>query len=338
MRLPVPRHLAWAVVPLLAAVAPPERVPGCRDDRGQDRCAAAALADQRALYDAAPIETFAARREPIIRAFFVDGYGRDAGVVALLRPAAAEPRIEVRMPPRDGGTTRRPPLSAPISAAQWESLVYDSRFFDRMLAVQPGEQASICLHSWVVTIEASDQAGRIRRRTEDACRGALTMDYGFVLARAAIAAIPPCALLDPERTRNDVSRLAACATLEGDRAAAALALNAFESPWFNAPQGPDFARAIQPLFSERVDFAWPGLAPVGTAQAASEIWAREAARNRFYPRRVFGETADRVRIEGEILLWQGGTGAPKSVPAMMLWTRETGAGFRLRRLESGTGR
>ncbi|UZK66964.1 hypothetical protein [Sphingomonas sp. M1-B02] len=332
--------LAFAFACLAAAPATAQSAPreaDCRDDSGQDRCLPEAQARQRAAYGVAPIDQVAAAKTVMMRAFFVDGYGRDAALVSFVRAPATEPRVDVRFPKADAGPAEPPSLTATVTAAVWDELVAEGRLFERKLAPAPASaMLSICLHSWVVTVEAVDANGSIRRKTEGACDAGLAVPFAFRLAKAAVAAMPACGLIDPETSRNDITRLGVCTMLGGDRQAAAQALNAYEATWFANPRGPDFARALQYQFHEQVDFAWPGLAPVKGSQAASEVWAREAATHRFRPRRIFGERADRVRIEGSIDLTERVDNAPRrEVPATMTWTRENGFGFRMRRLESG---
>lgn len=52
--------LALATITLLAAATPPH--PKCSDDKDNDRCQPAALAKQRALYEAEEIEQLAKRK------------------------------------------------------------------------------------------------------------------------------------------------------------------------------------------------------------------------------------------------------------------------------------
>lgn len=326
---------ALALLPLASLNA---QAPNCRDDRGQDRCGATSQSKQRAAYGLMPIERLAEQKVHLMRTFFVDGYGNDAGAVTFARAPAQEPRMEVRFArPRNGGVAPAP-LSTIIPVATWDKLVAESADFDRTFAPSAaGGEVNICLHAWVATVEAVDVDGRIRRRTEGACDKGLAMRHAFRLAAAAVEALPACALLDPKKTRNDVTRLAECTLLAGDRAAAAQAYNTFQSTWFENPRGADFARALQYHFFEQVEFAWPGEVPVIGSEKASGIWATRAGEQRFSAQRVYGETANRVRIEGFISVNRGGPdGAPQQVPATMLWTRENGFDFRMRSLTSGT--
>lgn len=318
--------VASFIAAALAMVTPGQRAqtPDCRDDRGQDRCESAEQAKQRARYGVEPAEKMAERRTPMMRAFFVDGYGGDAGLVTFLRPPAEEPRVEWRGTTASGApaTTQ---LSAIVPVTTWDAQEEEGRLFDRPLV--PVKTVGVCLHAWVVTVEAVDGRGAVRRRTEGACGDGPVVRYGFRLAAAAAASIPACAVLDPDRTRNDLTRLADCGKLAGDRAAAAQALNTLRSPWVLNPRGADFARPLAHLFFDFAEIAWPGEAPVTGMMPAAEFWATRMAQGGLFIRRVTGETADRVRVDA-VFSGRGGS----SVPLSMIWTRESGFGFRLRRL------
>lgn len=324
---------ALVVAGAAAAQAPPATQ--CRDDNGRDRCGEAAVAAMLATYGVAPAGRMAKDGALVMRAFLIDGYGRDAGLVSIVRPPAEEPRAEFYVTDRSG----TPALSAVLPLAAWRRLVEAGRLFDRALAppvpvaAGPGRvppPPAMCLHSWVARVEAVDARGVVRHRTENGCDGGLAIAFAFDLAREAVAAMPACALLDAERTRNDVTRLSECTMLRGDRQAAAEALNAFNTTWFANPRGPDFARSLQYLFDDQAVLEWPGDAVVKGSQAASVAWATRAADSPFFPSRIVGESGDRVRIEGRILQGlRSGTGAkPVEHPMTMMWTRR-GSAFRL---------
>jgi hypothetical protein len=308
----------------------------CTDDNGRDRCAAEAQEKQQNAYGVDGIDDLAVKGAQVIRAYFVDGYGRDAGLVNFVRGPASEPRVEWLQAHSDGAGTPRALLSGVVSLATWEALQADGRTFDRQLAPQPDAGPSICLHSWVVRVETVDARGKSHRSTQSACDPGLAVEYGFKVAKAAVESLPSCALLDPERTRNDVTRLSDCTLLTGDRAAAAQAFNIFRTPWFANPRGPDFARPLQYLFYDRAEISWPGIPPVTGSEAASKLWTEQAAEGFFAPSRVHGETPDRVRIEGTIIFVGRPGGNERRVPVTMIWTRENGFGFRLRSLIAGS--
>ncbi|KSB90231.1 hypothetical protein AS593_20260 [Caulobacter vibrioides] len=300
------------------------------------KASAAAIKDPFVRQGGAPLETLAANKARVMRAAFVDGYDRDAGVIAFIRAPGEEPRVEVRM-----GSTR--PLTAVVSARAWNDLVQAGAVFDRDLQPRPPANPAtaplFCLHPWSATVEAVDADGRIRRKAGGSCPIEPTLAYAFAarLAQAAVAEMPACAMID-DRDLGPVRQLAQCGLLSGDRAAAAEALNVWNTPWFANPRGPDFARSQAYLFHDKIRLAWPGEAPVEGPIRAAEVWAAKAGEARFQVRRVHGETADRVRMEGAIQV-DGpldAYGAKPRIPMTILWTRENGFGFRVRDLIAET--
>lgn len=200
----------------------------CMDDDLRDRCAAADRAKVEAELGLASIEAEAAAGSEVYRARFVDGYGRDMPAVAFVRRPGQDPMVEVQ-----GSGGRR--MTAPVEPDVWDAVVARARFADRELV--PVETAAganalppICLHSWVVVVEMANsrrdrEIAPVRRATQGACGGGLAMDYAFALAEKAVPALAPCRLIDRDRQRNDVTVLATCLGLEGDRFTAAALWN-----------------------------------------------------------------------------------------------------------------
>jgi hypothetical protein len=158
-----------ASAPNLCAAAQPS---SCKDDRGIDRCADESRTQQRLLYKVASTEDFANRRVQLVRAFFVDGYGQDMALVTFRRAPGEDLQVEVRLPDR-GQSFANPPLFGPLSGLAWTEIMAGAGTFDRDLVPLPKRDAelSICLHSWVSTVEVVDENGRIRRKTSSACGG-----------------------------------------------------------------------------------------------------------------------------------------------------------------------
>lgn len=335
------RYILALAALLLPAAAPAQR---CTDDRGQERCTTAAQAKQNALYDAPAIDDPALRTTRTIRAFFVDGYGNDIGMVAFARPEGSDPVVTWQAPRTTDGKVPPRSMTGPVPVATWDAIVADGRDFDRSFAPPPATTRRgaippppvICLHSWVVRVEAIAADGTLRRRTQDLCGDdALAGRYGFRIAAAAVATLPYCMLLDRNKTRNDVTRLFDCSMLSGDRGAAAAALDRYRSDWFANPRGADFARAIAHLFFDEAEVTWPGKGTVAGIGPASQLWAANAGNNLFIVRRVVGETPDRARIEGQMIdRGTPGAGGGQRTFAMV-WTRENGFDFRLRRFTTG---
>ncbi|RYH06365.1 MAG: hypothetical protein EON57_06640 [Alphaproteobacteria bacterium] len=230
-------------------------------------------------------------------------------------------------------------LRGAVPLATWDRLFAHAKYFDRDLAPRTGktDDLALCLHSWVVTVEAvtaPGPRGGVRRKTQDACGEGLAVDLAFEMADTAVALLPACALLDAERHRNAVTRLGACGQLTGDRAAAAQALNRYNAHWFANPQ-PGSAPSIAYLFHDQAEIEWPDQPRVRGGAAAALAWAGHMQQRRFWITRVIGETPDRVRIEGKVQQIADQRADWRSADAVQIWTRENGFDFRLRSLQVG---
>jgi hypothetical protein len=236
------------------AAARPAVDRNCTDDNGRDRCGREAQDRMRALYGIDSPEDLLARGVTMRRATFVDGYGNDVAAITFWREPGKAPMVEVRSP-RSGERDEPQPLRATISGKTWDEVVSASVYFDRELAPEPrpgGENdtvpppPSICLHSWVVVVDAVDAprvnpsivfgtgsigAARdpqlpvevtntpasIRSDTEDACSAGLAMNYAFELAKIALGQLSECSSLDLDEFRNAPHLLGMCHQLRGDR-------------------------------------------------------------------------------------------------------------------------
>ncbi|RYE38764.1 MAG: hypothetical protein EOP21_11675 [Hyphomicrobiales bacterium] len=169
----------------------------------------------------------------VYRALYVDGYGKDLPAVSFERRPGRSPEVVVYG--FDGSSMR-----STVSAELWREIRAESVLADRDLVdlSQPttsdGQPTipSICLHAWVYTVEManSSRAGGaitpVRTRTEGGCGTGLTNRFASILAAKAVAAIPPCDVLDQRGQRSHLHLLQTCMALEGDRLAAAELRNA----------------------------------------------------------------------------------------------------------------
>ncbi|MCB2083206.1 MAG: hypothetical protein KDD90_04030 [Sphingomonadaceae bacterium] len=248
--------ILWLVTasPLFAEEKPDEN---CLDDDMNNRCEAVAQAAQRALYAAQPIEQLAETNMLLLRAFFVDGYGNDVGMAQLDRRPGEEPRILFTFPGLGAGKPRT--LERIIDTSLLDTLVERSARFDATLPPEPLPEGviSVCLHSWVVTVEMIDEDGKIRRKTEDACSHELAVPLAFAMADTAVAADPACTAIDPEYTRNSVTRLGSCNMLAGDRQVAAIAWNGLEAAnWLDPNNGEE--ASVRAKLKYDVELLWAG--------------------------------------------------------------------------------
>jgi hypothetical protein len=335
--------LLLATLAFLAAPSSAQQVSSvgrdCRDDRGADRCDPKGQAAVRAKFGIDPVEAYVDRKAALLRAVYIDGYGNPVGVVDVTRNPGEEPRLSVRILRPDGFTSRVAEMTAVVPLATWEDLLRRSATFDRDFVPLPGparDEIEFCLHGWMATVEAVSPSGKIRRKTQSACGGeGAVVALSFDFARAALALLPACALLDPDQHRNDVTRLAVCATLEGDRAAAALARNVYGSTWFANPHGPDMAFSLRHLFFDHARIDWAGEPPADGAAAAALLWTTKMPSRHLFVQRLIGETADRVRIEGMIDEAGAAPDQRRVAPVTQIWTRENGFGFRLSAMTVG---
>lgn len=220
---------------ILAGLAlAPQNVPDhCRDDDGQDRCAPAKQAEMRALYGVAPIETYAGAS--VRRIFFVDGYGNDTIAIEFVRAPEKDPLVRVHFP-KQKGEAPIAPIEQLLTSEQWQQLIAASQNFDKQFATATSskragkdkggdQEIELCLHSWVYWAEAIDGGAKPRSTVNDACNDAPVEQFAWVAAKRAIGVFPFCSAIDPKLSRNDATRLLACAGLTGDRLAAAEVFN-----------------------------------------------------------------------------------------------------------------
>jgi hypothetical protein len=308
----------------VAAQAPKAKPsPDCGDDRGVDRCAAEQQRRVRELFGVKSIEEHQAAGDQVRRAFYVDGYGRDIVAIAFVRATGRDPTLRVHFPRKEGAAAPET-MQAPVPKRTWEEVLSGSRLFDRTLLPPAGGEPFICLHSWVYTIEATDPrpagshapAAQPRRKTADACRGDLVQDYATALAQAALRLAPHCAALDPRQHRNEATQLAACTMLEGDRLAAAGALN--RAHLLVAVNSPADAGRAQGVFDYRGFVEWDGERLGGEADRAMAAWLERTTKPtyaRLSIRRVVGETADRARVEGTLNRREGEGSSERTMSA-----------------------
>lgn len=314
--------------------------PNCTDDNGSDRCAEEEQRLMRALYGARTIEQHRAAGDEVRRIFYVDGYGRDLVLVSFVRAPGRDPELQVQLPAR--GEEARPELMrAAVPQRVWGEILDGSRNFHRSFAPEAGQSAgevSICMHSWVYTIEAAERprASRpagVRHKTEDACENGPGQAYAHQLQQAALSLLPHCAALAPEQHRNAASMLAACRVLHGDRLAAAEALNLAEA--FQRIEGPQDALRIAGLFAHQTRIDWAGRPYRGSGVQAASFWAEQARPVRgwtnLYFERVEGESADRVRMRGLLSRTtdtpRGAATGNESAPVELIWVRDPNGTF-----------
>ena len=288
------------------ALAPPQVGRGCRDDRGQDRCAPAKQAKVRELFRVRPIESFSG--STMRRVFFVDGYGRDVVAIEFLREAQKDAVVRVHFP-ADKGSKPVAPIEQDLTGEDWRQILDASLHFDKVFASNPvlksasrrekSENADIvlCLHSWVYWAEAIDPEAKPRSAISDACNKQPVEQFAWAAARVARQAIPSCAALDERYSRNDATLLGTCSILTGDRLAAAEVWNQGAGLRnVDTPGGMDDL----PAYDLLLDFQ-------GTKRShreAKEFWRslmKQERSPRFSYYRIHGLSADRVIVSGDLI-------------------------------------
>lgn len=308
--------LALAFVPSAFANAPAER--RCTDDKGFERCAVEAQSKTRGLYGLDDIGTLAAQGSYVRRTMLVDGYGNDILAVSFVREKGSDPYVEIRARLRKGAKEpRRIRLS--IALSEWNELLAKGRYFDRDLAplkLSDGSQAplNICLHSWVVTVEAADPARlsdnslpasdlepEIRTKTQSACDDGLATEFAFQLADMAYDLIPVCQSVDLSFQRNRATALNACLTMSGDRAAAGQALSLVHEMRraINIyPKDPAQTRlALERIIVSTDPNDRPAPGSDGITRDMRQRLVDELLRGNIYPERFDGVDADHVVID-----------------------------------------
>jgi len=354
--------MVWRTFPFLLALllaAPAHgqsEVDDCRDDRGVDRCAAAQQARVRALFGVETIEAHRDAGDQVRRVFYVDGYGHDVVAIAFERRPGHDPEVRVHFR-RDESEPAYAPLVAPVPVDVWDLLIERSALFDRALvplttpapAPAPGEEQeiSLCMHSWVFTVEAADPAppygggARLRRRTEDACSHGTTGAFAREVYRAALPLFPHCALLDATHYRTPANQLVACRILSGDRPAAARVANQVET-LFQAETIADLP-SIAPLFDYRTRIDWNGElhAGAGSDGAARFFLSKllEQERGSLFIESIEGLSDRRVRLRGGFVRLvrtpAGQFEIGEIAPAELIWEQESGDHFQIRSVTVG---
>lgn len=312
----------------------------CSDDAGNDRCEATAIATQNRLFGLPSVADLVADGTQVRRAIFVDGYGRDLLAISFIRPRGREPMVELRRP-------RQPELTslAPLDPRIWQRSIDAGTVFDRELVPLPApadDSIAICLHAWSMRAEAGDPVRQrfngirmvdipavTRSRVQGGCAEGLASAYAFALADLAIEALPLCQLIDPAQQRNNVTRLSACMSFSGDRAAAANVYNAAKT-WLNLTgdvRQPNFSAGRWPLlFAGNARFDLAGSEPSPTGDAASRLldWLKGQRHSQFGLYRFDGIDADTVIATGEVVRNLASDEATEVADLQVRWTLSNG--------------
>lgn len=311
--------IVFAAVAMLAGQEP-GGLRDCLDDNHVNRCDDGRRNETLARFSAPTIEADAGSGAEVYRVLLVDGYGQDLPVIAFERRPGLSPQAVVY-----AANGRK--LTANIGMELWGRAQQELRFADHAVAPEPPvvdgrTMPTICLHSWVSTVEMAnsylDRSRQVpvRRRTEDACTAGLTTQSAFGLMALAMEAFPQCAALNEEQYRSAANRLGACAALDGDVPAAAEVrntLNTLERARTDETM-PNFWRRYTGTNAVPT-VTWDGETIVGKlhGREVGEFLASriETHAVRLVPEAILGVNAREVQVTG--VLRPGDTGATAGV-------------------------
>jgi hypothetical protein len=274
-------------------------------------------ADEQPFLDAFGLSSATAHLaagEEVRRAMY---FGRSLNAIVAVeyrRAAGQEPSVALYLPRRDEVAMPAPAVSVPVPLEDWERIGEASRFFDRSLVPLPAEPAgeilSVCADGATYIVETTGPRGRppLRQRVENTCEDGLATIYAELMADEAFRLIPACRTL---QAPDGLWRLHACAMLQGDRMAAALAHNRLDRLRFA-----DRREDIGSLFDRAAKLDWNGVHTSGNAEAA-DAWiagTRGADRASFFLRRLTGESSQRVRVEAVLERWGEASGEGDDAP------------------------
>lgn len=284
--------------------------------QGDDQCergdyTACYRADEQLFLDAFGLPSAAARLaagEQVRRAMY---FGRSVNPIVAVeyrRAPGQEPSVSLYLPRRDEITLPAPAVSVPIPLQDWERIGDASRFFDRALvplaAELVGETLMVCADGATYIVETTDPRGRpsLRQRVGNSCDDDLATVYGDQMAAEAFRLIPACRTLE---STDAFWQLYACAMLQGDRMAAALAHNRLDRLRFA-----DEREDIRYLFDRDAMLDWDGVETRGELETAGAWIAGTHGANRadLFLRRLTGETSRRVRVDAVLERWGEGGG------------------------------
>lgn len=323
--------LPYAFVLLAAAQGGP------RDECIRDHNASGCVEEQarafERLYGTRPLEAHRDSGDQVRRVYYIDGSGNDVAVLSFVWPRGGDAVAVVQFPRRRGEEPPGP-LRAPVPPEVWDGLIFRSANFDRAVPPRPEPpgMVSVCIHPPQFTVEAVDppdgerERPAIRRRTES-CEDGLASAFALEAQRAALPLFPVCTSLATAQYRSLVHLLAMCARLEGDRMAAATAVNSATE--MREVDGDSGVADLRRLFASDVAIDWNGRRVAGAAEAAT-LWAAKAHEGNptfFFVRTARGEDRNRVRITGWLRRFVQPAGSEpyyERAPVEQLWRWRNG--------------
>jgi hypothetical protein len=220
--------LALAAGLLLAAADEPKFDRDCMDEQARDLCAEAVQASVRKRLGAESAEALAARSVEGVRVFAVNGYGVDQPMVSILWSGKAAPVIEARIDRDVSG-----PSVLTFEGNNWHrastttlmglTAASSPRQLDSKPKINTKGELTLCLHAWVVVVEAIE-SGRVHRRVRNACGDDPVFEGAFQFASLAVNSSEACRALAATDYRTDWDRLEVCPAILGPNVGGAAAV------------------------------------------------------------------------------------------------------------------
>lgn len=206
----------------------------CMDDYGRNLCDVADWSGIVATFGIETADVAWTGGWRGVRVFTINGYSNDMPMIAVRDDGALEvrgadrdradahsPAILTRNAP-PGAAAAVPALKALVAAAPERPSAENADGDNK-----EGGVISLCLHAWVTVTEVLGHDG-VTRRIRNACGDNPLFNAAFEMSTLALNAIEHCKRLDPDRFRNDSTRLMGCLSLKGsDLFAAADVSNLF---------------------------------------------------------------------------------------------------------------
>lgn len=298
-------------------------------EREFERMAAERLAE----FGEPPIASYAEQGIEIIRAY--NFWGRASRSMALfIRAPGKEPQLIVKYP---GQPT--PVGTATISEATIDRLFEAGRYFDHELVpptIDP-RAVVVCGDGSATMVETADLNGKIRRKLQfrdqpGTCGGGLARAYAGLLGEEAVAAIPACNALVAS-VGGGFRALDWCSLLEGDRVAAAHAMNRFRGASFRTFSGAD----RQPLFDPAIVSRIEGVPQAQGSEKVVQVW-RALGPNGGYLEddRFIGHSSERVTTLGTLHIYNAERTDLRAMPVRLEWLAAPNSdAFRVVLIEAG---
>lgn len=257
---------------------------------------------------------------------------REDIAIIFRRNRKGVPTVEVHREPMRGVRGRPRPLMAQLTETAWEEVLNEARSLDVDHFAD-----LVCLGGGVFTVEFADGVGGISSRTNDNCGGDPGIELFKRATEIAVKHLPYCNALKPEHEDDELGKLLACFSLDGERLVSAELFNLLDKHQFWNRNGRD-ADDITSLFSKDTELVWPALPAMKSPETIAEFLTGGALFPFEFKRVTYlAESRDRIVIRGcltveskeDLSAFEALDGSFFSV-----WERAGAGSFRMVRLEA----